>query len=49
MKVDSLPAELPEKSGISLAVQLLIICLPIQRTWVKYLVEELRFYEPEGN
>ena len=44
LQVDSLPAELPEQSGISLAVQLLIICLPIQRTWVKYLVEELIFY-----
>ena len=49
LQVDSLPTELPEKPGTSLAVQWLRICLPMQRTWVRSLVEELRFCEPGGN
>ena len=37
------------KGGTSLVVQWLGICLPMQGTWVRSLVKELRPHMPQGN
>ena len=38
-----------KQGGTSLVVQWLRICFPMQETWLRFLVGELRFHMPQGN